>query len=78
MEIYTEIPAVLRFDRETTYTFRRGPNAGRAVKYIGPAGKPFEDCVKVETADKLPFSANTGRKEGISIAVCLPDDLVVK
>ncbi len=76
--IAQEIPATLRFDRETIYTFRRGPNAGRAVKYIGPGQKPFEEFVKVETADGQPFGANTGRKEGVSIAVCVPADLVVK
>lgn len=78
MQIAHEIPATMRFDRDTVYTFRRGPNAGRALKYIGPAERPYEEFVKVTTADGLPFGANNGRLEGHKIAVCLPTDLVVK
>lgn len=74
----SEIPATYRFDRETTYTFRRGPNAGRALKYIGPGEYPIAEFVRVVTADGQPFEAKSGRHEGRVEAVCLPADLVVK
>jgi hypothetical protein len=78
IEIAQEIPAVLRFDRDTIYTFRRGPNAGRALKYIGPGERPFEEFVKVTTADGKPFGAPEGNRDGHVLSVCRPADLVVK
>lgn len=78
IELAQEIPAVLRFDRDTTYTFRRGPNAGRALKYIGPGERPFEEFCKVATADGLPFKAPQGNRDGHILSVCRPEDLVVK
>ena len=78
IEIAQEIPAVLRFDRETTYTFRRGPNAGRALKYIGPGEGAFAEFVKVTTADGRPFGAPEGNRDGHVLSVCRPADLVVK
>ena len=78
IEIVQEIPAVLRFDRETQYTFRRGPNAGRALKYVGPGEGAFSEFVKVTTADGKPFGAPEGHRDGHVLAVCRPDDLVVK
>jgi hypothetical protein len=78
IEIAQEIPAVLRFDRETLYTFRRGPNAGRAVRYIGPGEGAFAEFVKVVTADERPFGAPEGHRDGHTLAVCRPADLVVK
>ncbi len=72
------IPATLRFNRSTLYTFRRGPNAGRAVLYVGPGQRPFEDMVKVVTADGLPFATAFARNKGHAEAVCNPADLVVK
>jgi hypothetical protein len=72
------IPATERFDRHTVYTLRRGPNAGRALKYVGPGVYPFQDHVHVVTADGLPFSAKTGAHEGRRSAVCKPEDLVPK
>lgn len=76
--IAQEIPATMRFDRETLYTFRSGPNAGRAVKYIGPGEQPFDDCVKVVTADGRPFGAPNGKRDGHTLGFCKPADLVVK
>ncbi len=76
--IAQEVPETMRFDRDTLYTFRRGPNAGRAVKYVRPGERPFEDHVHVITADGLPFDSPNARKEGRKEAVCLPQDLVVK
>lgn len=76
--IAQEVPATMRFDLHTTYTFRRGPNAGRAVKYVRPGEHPFQDMVHVVTADGLPFGANTGKLEGRREAVCKPEDLVAK
>lgn len=64
------------FDRHTIYTFRRGPNAGRELKYIGPGVRPFEDMVHVGTADGKPFTTKFGANE--NTAVCYPDDLVPK
>lgn len=78
IEIAQEVPAVLRFNRDTLYTFRRGPNAGRALKYEGPGDKPFQDFVKVTTADGKPFGAPQGERDGHVLAVCRPEDLVVK
>jgi hypothetical protein len=78
LEIAQEIPATMRFDPHTIYTFKRGPNAGRAVKWVRPGEHPFEDYVHVITADGLPFGANTGKHEGRREAVCLPQDLVPK
>jgi hypothetical protein len=78
IEIAQEIPAVLRFDRETLYTFRRGPNAGRALKYIGPGDGEFSEFVKVATADGRPFDAPEGHRDGHVVGVCRPADLVVK
>lgn len=78
IELAREIPAVMRFDRETLYTFRRGPNAGRALKYLGPGERPYEDFCKVTTADGKPFGAPEGKLFGHVLAVCRPEDLVVK
>jgi len=78
IELAQEIPAVMRFDRETLYTFRRGPNAGRALKYIGPGEPPFQDFCKVITADGKPFGAPQGKRDEQFLSVCRPDDLVVK
>lgn len=78
IEIAQEVPAVLRFSRDALYTFRRGPNAGRALKYEGPGDKPFQDFVKVTTADGKPFAAPQGKRDGHVLAVCRPEDLVVK
>lgn len=78
IEIAQEIPAVLRFDRETTYTFRSGPNKGRALKYLGPGERPFEEFVKVTTADGRPFGAPEGNRDGHCLSVCRPEDLVHK
>lgn len=74
--LLNDIPAVLRFDRDTLYTFRRGPNAGRALKYVGPGVHPYADMVHVATADGLPFNAGEGKQH--ITAVCKPADLVVK
>jgi len=71
-----DIPATLRFDRTATYTFRRGPNAGRALRYVGPGVHPYADMVHVATADGQPF--NNGEGKNHTTAVCRPADLVVK
>jgi hypothetical protein len=78
IEIAQEIPAVLRFSRDVQYTFRRGPNAGRALKYVGPGEGAFSEFVKVTTADGKPFGAPEGHRDGHVLAVCRPNDLVVK
>ena len=78
IEIAQEIPAVLQFDRWTTYTIRRGPNAGRALRYVGPGEGAFGEFVKVTTADGKPFGAPEGHRDGHVLAVCRPADLVVK
>ena len=71
-----DAPLTLCFNRETLYTFRRGPNAGRALKYIGQGVHPFEDHVHVATADGLPFNSGEGKTH--TTAVARPHDLVVK
>jgi len=78
IEIAQEVPAVLRFDPHGTYTFRRGPNAGRALRYVGPGEGAFAEFVKVTTADGKPFGAPEGHRDGHVLSVCRPDDLVVK
>jgi hypothetical protein len=78
IEIAQEIPAVLRFDRHTEYMFRRGPNKGRALKYVGPGEGAFAEFVKVTTVDGKPFGAPEGNRDGHVLAVCRPEDLVVK
>ncbi len=78
IQIAQEIPAVLRFDRDTLYTFRRGPNAGRALRYVGPGERPFQDFVQVTPADGKPVGAPQGKRDGHTLAVCKPEDLVVK
>jgi hypothetical protein len=78
IEIAQEIPAVMRFSRDVEYTFRRGPNAGRALKYIGPGEGSFAEFVKVTTADGRPFGAPEGNRDGHCLSVCKPADLVVK
>lgn len=77
-EVVSDLPATMQFDRETIYTLRRGPNAGRAVKYTGPGKAPYEDMVHIMTADGKSFSAGTGRQEAHRTGVCLPSDLVPK
>lgn len=67
--------ATEQFNRDSVYTFRRGPNAGMAVKYLGPADRPFEEYVMVGTADGKPFPRD---KAGRNTAICLPVDLVYK
>jgi len=78
IEIAQEIPAVMRFSRDVEYTFLRGPNAGRALKYLGQAEHPFQEFVKVTTADGRPFGAPEGHRDGHCLSVCKPADLVVK
>lgn len=72
----SEIPATYRFNRDTLYTFRRGPHAGRALRYTGPGEPPFADLVAVVTADGRPFESP--RAEGRNESFCRPEDLVVK
>lgn len=77
--IAQEIPANMQFDRDTLYTFREGPNAGRAVKYVGPGEE--EEVIgrcRVITADGLPFDSPNARRYGIREGYCDPADLVVK
>lgn len=78
IQVAHEVPATMRFDRETLYTFRMGPNAGRAVRYLGPGKHPYEDMVEVVTVDGRPFKSPFGAQRGFTTAFCRPPDLVQK